>query len=363
MQRRYRFSTLLAGGAATLAAVALAMPAQSAEFYAGKTVTVISPVPGGSGLDRLTRAFVRHWPQYIPGKPKVIVKNMPGGGFVKALNFTYERAKPDGLTVYWGPWKPSAVLSGQPGLRYVPEKFELIGTGGSYYVTLIRTDVAPGIKKPLDVLKAAEFNVGGRSSSLVIDVLGNLSMAMLGVKYRFVGGYRGMNKIRPAMVSNEVQAANSGHVGYHVFFKDNEIKAGKVMALWYHPTFDSDGNPETVPAFPGETSFVDVYTQARGKAPSGPEWDAYKWYVNVAASTSMSMFAPPGTPAAAVAALRKGHAATTRDKKYIAAMTKRIGAPLRFISVERGLEVLKTYRNISPAVKAVFDRMAKVGQK
>ncbi len=91
MQHRHRFSTLLAAGAATLAAAAMAMPVQSAEFYAGKTVTVISPVPGGSGLDRLTRAFVRHWPQYIPGKPKVIVKNMPGGGFVKALNFTYER--------------------------------------------------------------------------------------------------------------------------------------------------------------------------------------------------------------------------------------------------------------------------------
>ncbi len=363
MQCRNRFSNLLAAGAAAMAAATLTTAAQSAEFYAGKTVTVISPVPGGSGLDRLTRAFVRHWPQYIPGKPKVIVKNMPGGGFVKALNFTYERAKPDGLTVYWGPWKPSAVLSGQPGLRYVPEKFELVGVGGSYYVTLIRTDVPPGIKKPIDVLKASQFNVGGRSSSLVIDVLGNLSMAMLGVKYRFVGGYRGMNKIRPAMVSNEVQAVNSGHVGYHVFFKDNEIKAGKVMVLWYHPTFDTNGNPEPSPAFPGETSFVDVYKQVRGKAPSGPEWDAYKWYLTVAAGTSMSMFAPPGTPKDAVAALRKGHAATTTDKKYVAAMTKRIGAPLRFISVEQGLKVMKTYRNVSPAVKAVFDRMGKVGQK
>ena len=71
MQRRHRFPSLLAASAATLAAATLATTAQSAEFYAGKTVTVISPVPGGSGLDRLTRAFVRHWPQYIPGTASV----------------------------------------------------------------------------------------------------------------------------------------------------------------------------------------------------------------------------------------------------------------------------------------------------
>ena len=358
-----KYGKLVAAAATALAVAAMASNVRAAEFYAGKTVTIISPVAGGSGLDRLARAFARYWPKYIPGKPKIIVKNMPGGGFVKALNYTYERAKPDGMTVYWGPWKPSAVLSGQPGLRYIPEKFELIGTGGSYYITLIRTDVAPGIKNPIDVLKSPRFSVGGRSATLVIDVLGNLSMEMLGVKYRFVPGYRGMNKIRPAIAANEVQAVNSGHVGYHVFFKDNEIKSGKVTALWYHPVFDINGNPATSSAFPGVSSFVDVYRQVHGKAPSGPDWEAYKWYASVPASMSMSVFAPPGTPKAAVAALRKGHAATTRDKEYNASMTKRIGAPLRFISVEQGRQLLNSYRNVPPEVKAVFDRMSKVGQK
>jgi putative tricarboxylic transport membrane protein len=363
MDGRHNIATLLASGVVALAAVTVASTAQTAEFYAGKTLTIVSPVPGGSGLDRLTRGFARSWSKYIPGKPKIIVKNMPGGGFVKALNFVYERAKPDGLTVYWGPWKAAAVLAKQPGLRYVPEKFELIGTGGAYYISLIRTDALPGAKRPTDIVKAKSFNVGGRSASLVLDMMNNLSLEMLGVNFRFIGGYKGMAKIRPALLANEVQAAASGHIGYYVFFKDNEIKSGKVTALWYHPPIDAQGNPVQVNVFGKTKSFAEIYRQIRGEMPSGPLWEAYKWQASVPAAMSQTVFAPPGTPKAAVAALRKGHAATTRDKKYLAALTKKMGAPLRFLDLEQGLGLIANFRTIDPKVTAVFQRMGKLGQR
>ena len=337
----------------------------NADYYTSKTITLISPVPGGSGLDRLTRSFARYWPKHIPGRPKMIVKNMPGGGFAKALNFVYEKARPDGLTLVWSPWKAAGILAGEPGIRFVPEKFVLIGSGQAYYVTLMRADVPPGIKKGADVVKAQTFNVGGRSASVALDVLGNLSMEMIGAKYRFISGYRGMNKINPAFRSNEVQAANSGHIGYHVFFKDTLIKSGEAIALWYHPTFDIDGNiePRSGAFPPNVKSFVEVYEEVHGKKPSGPMWEAYKWYSMVPAGMSMSVFAPPGTSEEAVADLRKGHLATTKDPAYVKPLIKRFGAETRWVSLEQGLNVLKTYRNVEPEVLAVFKEMAKKGKK
>jgi tripartite-type tricarboxylate transporter receptor subunit TctC len=335
----------------------------AAQYFKGKTVTVIAPVPGGSGLDRMIRSFAHHWKKHIPGNPNVIVRNMPGAGGAQPLNFVYEIAKPDGLTLTWGPWNAAGILAGSPGLRYKPEKFAVVGTGHAYYMTLIRTDVAPGLKKPSDIVKAKKFNVGGRRADRNLDLLGNLTMEMIGAKYRFIGGYRGMAKINPAMRANEVQAANSGHVGYHVFFKDNMIREGKAMVLWTHPNFDDNGNPVASKAFPSIKAFHEVYREVHGKLPSGPLWEAYKWYSSVIGSTTMMVFAAPGTPKAILADLRKGHAATSKDKAYLAGERKRMGVPIRFLSAEYGEEIVKSFRNVDPKILAVLKKMAKVGQE
>ena len=99
-----------------------------------------------------------------------------GAGGAKALNFLQERARPDGLTLYLGPWAAPGIIAGDPALRYVPEELVMIGAGGLDRVTLMRTDVAPGIRKPADVMKVKSFNVGGRRPDQMLDFLGNLSM-------------------------------------------------------------------------------------------------------------------------------------------------------------------------------------------
>ena len=69
------------------------------EFYEGKTLRVIVMTTPGGGYDTYTRAIVRHLGRYIPGKPSIIVQNMPGAGGFIATNYVYNIAKPDGLTV------------------------------------------------------------------------------------------------------------------------------------------------------------------------------------------------------------------------------------------------------------------------
>lgn len=349
-------------GLTAAAALALVAPAQAAEYFKGKTITVISPVPGGSGLDRLTRAFVRVWPKHIPGNPNIIVKNMPGAGGAKALNFLYERARPDGLTMVWGPWSGAGIIAKSPGLRYVPEKFAMIGSGGLDRVSLMRTD--SGVKKSADIVKLKSFNVGGRRADRALDMLGNLSMEMIGAKYRFIGGYRGMAKIRPAFMSNEVQAANSGSIGYYIFFKDTMLKDGSAIALWSHPNFNASGEVVRSKAFPGVPSFEQVYKEVHGKTPSGPLWDTYRWYSRVLASTSMTVFGSPGTPANVVKILQASHKATSVDPAYAEPEAKRLGGQgISFMTLKEAINIQKNYRKATPEILAVIKRMTKVGRK
>ena len=68
-------------------------------FYEGKTMTFIVSFPPGGGYDIYARLLARHMPKYIPGKPGVLVQNMPGAGGVIASNYVAKVAKPDGLTL------------------------------------------------------------------------------------------------------------------------------------------------------------------------------------------------------------------------------------------------------------------------
>ena len=63
------------------------MGARAEDFYRGKTVSIIvGSTPGGS-FDLISRAMSRYIGQHIPGKPNVVVQNMPGAGSMTALGY------------------------------------------------------------------------------------------------------------------------------------------------------------------------------------------------------------------------------------------------------------------------------------
>ena len=45
------------------------------------------------------RALARHFNRHIPGKPTIIVQNMPGAGGKRAVNYVYNVAPKDGTLV------------------------------------------------------------------------------------------------------------------------------------------------------------------------------------------------------------------------------------------------------------------------
>ena len=88
-------STLVALSLGTASAAAQPV----ADFFKGKTVTIVVSTGTGGGYDTLARGIARHIGRLIPGNPTVIVRNMPGAGGITAMNWLYNTADKDGTII------------------------------------------------------------------------------------------------------------------------------------------------------------------------------------------------------------------------------------------------------------------------
>jgi len=133
----------------------------AALYYEGKNLTIIVGYSPGGGYDRLSRVIAKHLPRYIPGKPTVLVQNMPGAGSIIAANHVFNLAKPDGLTIgIFNRGMAFAQLLKAEGIRFDLKKFNWVGSAAVETATLaLRTDLP--FKTVDDILKTKEpINVG-----------------------------------------------------------------------------------------------------------------------------------------------------------------------------------------------------------
>ena len=81
--------------------VALAQTAASAQadFYRGKTVTMVIGARLTGTLAIAALSVSHHIGKHIPGNPTVILRQMPGGAHLNATNYVFNVADADGLTV------------------------------------------------------------------------------------------------------------------------------------------------------------------------------------------------------------------------------------------------------------------------
>ena len=159
------------------------------EFYKGKTIRVIVMTTPGGGYDTYTRAIVRHLGKHIPGKPSIIVQNMPGAGGFIAPNYVYNIAKPDGLTVLVT--NSGVVLQqavGMSGIRFDARKFGWIGTPGSAIpvCAIMGFTGLKTLKDVMNVKKPLNFGAAGTSTYQQPMIL----KLVVGANIKVIQGYR-----------------------------------------------------------------------------------------------------------------------------------------------------------------------------
>ena len=100
-----------------------------ADFYKDKQIFWILSADAGGGYSTYAHAFAPFFSEYIPGKPKIVVQNMPGAGGIRAMNYLMSVAPKDGTTIgLVHSSVPFAPLYGLEGANFDPRKMSWLGS-------------------------------------------------------------------------------------------------------------------------------------------------------------------------------------------------------------------------------------------
>jgi hypothetical protein len=344
----------LAGCVLAVAALCVGADAAAQTFYAGKRLTILVGVDAGGTIDTLARTFAVQLRKHIAGNPTIVVQNMPGAGSATATNYLFERAAPDGLTILYGSWDPLAQALGDQALRARYDQFEYLGGTGDIRVNYARTNTVPGgIKAPRDIVKADNVILGALNKTDISGLLPKLVLQVLGVKHRMIVGYRGGSDVFLAMQRGEVQFHSTSISTFRSRNADF-VKSGDGIGIAYLVPVDRDGSYERSRYVTEMPAFPDLYKEVHGRLPAGPDWDALNWLTNQTGEMTYAGFAPRGTPAPALAALRAGFEAASNDAEFVNDAIKRNGVPFTFVSVPRGQAIFRSLADVTPEVLATL---------
>ncbi len=180
--------------------------AAQANVYQGKTITLIVGTSAGSAYDNYARMIAQHLGRNIPGNPRFVVQNMPGGGSMIAANFLNGVARPDGLTIASiNPALYFNQLAGRKEVQFDWAKFKWLGSPDwSDHVLYMRTD-AP-FKTIHDVRAAATPpKCTATATGTTGHYLPKLLEETVGTKFNIILGYPGGPEMDLAVERNEAQ--------------------------------------------------------------------------------------------------------------------------------------------------------------
>jgi tripartite-type tricarboxylate transporter receptor subunit TctC len=355
---------LIACGVALIAGALPSGNAAAAAFYQGKTVTMVINYPAGGPTDIEGRIIARHLSNHIAGKPRIIVKNMGGGGGMIGTNYLGEVAKPDGLTFGFFTWNVIAGMLGDPGLRVKYTDFGLVAGVQNPIVFYMRTDTPPGIKVPTDIMKTNGFKALSLDLQNANTLQQTLALDVLGVKYTAVPGYRGLKDVETAILQNEGQFANTSLPGWTASIAPTMAKQGVVVGLWHMIAPGPDGVVRRSPALPDMPTFDEFYETVHGKKPSGVAYESLRLMTDIITSMFRTTFTPAHTPDEALRALRAGFVSMWKDKAFITDYSKAVKSTPLMVAGEEGEKIIAQLKTAKPEIKSFITAyMKKLGAK
>jgi tripartite-type tricarboxylate transporter receptor subunit TctC len=313
MLTRRKFLTRRLATTTTAVLVALASSpglADAADIFAGKQIRVIIPGGTAGGYALYGQLAAQHLTRFIPGNPGVAISYMPGASGLNAMNHLYEVASKDGTVIAV---MQQDLASNQArrlnGVRYDAARFNYIirATSNVPVHMIWHTAKAASIEE----LKKHEVVTGAVGTGGTHNDLPHAQNALIGTKWKVIGGYKGNDESRIAMERGEVQAAVSPATLFNEQLRPWR-EQGKVKVVVQYADFRHPGLPE-VP------SVVELTDDPEAKA-------VFRFLVSLS-TLGRAFGLPPGVPAETVAVLRKAFTDMINDPVFRADAEKR-GADL-----------------------------------
>jgi tripartite-type tricarboxylate transporter receptor subunit TctC len=292
--------------------LSLMAPAQlpADDFYKGKTIRFIVGAPAGGGYDTYARAIARHLGRHISGNPSTVVENMDGAGSLIAANYTYNKAKPDGLSI--GVWISGQIVRqalGDKSIRFDGRKFGWIGAPSKGAPACAMMGFS-GLKTWNDVINANRtIRMGGVRAGTAYDDAPTILNNVAGTKFDVISGFAGTAPVRLALQKREVEGACLGWESMSVSNRAMLDAKGddKLIPFIIHKKLE-DPEVKDLPLF------TDVIKGEDNLA-------TYKtWAASYEFQRPLSL--PPNTPKERLETLRKAFAATLKDSEFLAEAKK-----------------------------------------
>jgi tripartite-type tricarboxylate transporter receptor subunit TctC len=319
-------------------AMVLAVSAEAADFYAGKTLTFICSTDAGTTYDTYARALAEFMPTHIPGSPTSVVQNMNGASGLKASNYVYNVAPRDGTVIAaTHSVIPTSPLLSPDGAQFDVRKIGWIGSiTKEPYIGYVWNN-APALTYE-DAKKTQDIMGGQAVGSAGID-LAILSNELFGTKFKIITGYKSAPETKLAMEKGEVHGTFGNAYTALMSEQPDWVRDKKVVIIIQHGF-------TKIPALPDVPLFVD---QAKK-----PEDRQVLDLLLARQETGKPVFTGPDVPAERLEILRKAFDETVKDPKFLASLQK---SRLPVDGPMTGAQVAQLAGHLAETPKEVVKRM------
>jgi tripartite-type tricarboxylate transporter receptor subunit TctC len=295
--------SLVSGAALVLMTSLASVRAEPIEdFYKGQTVSLIVGGSAGGGYDTLGRSIARYIGRHIPGKPSVVVQDMPGAGGSVAMDYLFNSAERDGTVIALvenGP--PLAPLFGVKQARYDATKFNWLGTPSVETAVTLLWHTVP--VNSLADLKSRPTTMGASGTNSTQAFYTRLIDAVLGTKMRAINGYKGLNDTFLAIERGEIDGSPSVFYSAISSTRPRWLPDHLAKAILQY-------GPQPAKELSGVPFVPDLVTAPNDKLLLQAA------FAPLALGRPLVM--PPGVPADRVAMIRQALAATFTDPAFVA---------------------------------------------
>lgn len=285
------FACLLAG---------LAAPAGAQEYFRDKSIRlIVGSAPGGSH-DAYARLVSRHLGPHLPGKPAIVIVNMPGASGVQAANYIYEIAPKDGTVIgTFNRSTPSYEVSGQSNVRFRSKNMGWLGSLAQSNDTVVSWHTS-GVRD-LEDARRKEIIIGALSRIGTMYGYPSLLNGTIGTKFRIVTGYESGTAVNLAMEKGEVQGRGSNPWGSWKAINPQWVRDRKIIPLVQIGLRKEPDLPET--PLLNELARSDEHKRIFA-------------FVSDTAAVDQPYTAPPGLPPDVLAMLRAGFDAMLKNRDF-----------------------------------------------